>query len=66
MDVGLRQGSALRPPFFFTMVEVISKKVSKRDILRRLLYADDLAGEYTGESTWRKVEGVIGDIYLGS
>ena len=43
VDVGLRQGSALSPLLFIAVVEVISRKVSTRDILRKLLYADDLA-----------------------
>ena len=43
VDVGLRQGSALSPLLFIAVEEVISRKVSTRDILRKLLYADDLA-----------------------
>ena len=42
-DIGLRQGSALRTLLFIAVVEVISRKASTRDILRKLLYADDLA-----------------------
>ena len=42
MDVGLRQGSALSPLLFIAVVEVISRKASTRDILRELLYTDDL------------------------
>ena len=38
----LRQGSALSPLLFIAVVEVISRKVSTRDILRKLMYADDL------------------------
>ena len=36
-------GSALSPLLFIAVVEVISRKASTRDILRKLLYADDLA-----------------------
>ena len=41
VDVGLRQGSAVSPLLFIAVVEVISRKVSTRDILRKLLYADE-------------------------
>ena len=41
--VGLRQGSALSPLLIIAGVEVISRKPSMRDILRKLLYTDDLA-----------------------
>ena len=41
VDVGLRQGSALRLMLFTAVVEVISRKASIRDILRKLIYADD-------------------------
>ena len=43
VDVGLRHGSALSPLLFIAVVEVISRKASTRDILRELIYADDLA-----------------------
>ena len=42
-DVGLRQGRALSPLLFIAVVEVISRKAITRDILRRLLYADNCA-----------------------
>ena len=43
MDFGLRKGSALSPPLFIAVVEVISWKASTSDILRKLLYVDNLA-----------------------
>ena len=43
VDVGLSQGNALSPLVFIAVVDVISKKSSTRDILHKLLYADDLA-----------------------
>ena len=43
VDVGLRQGSALSLLLLFAVVEVVNRKASTRDILRKLLYADDLA-----------------------
>ena len=43
VDVSLRHGSALSPLLFIAVVEVISRKASTRDSLRKLLYTDDLA-----------------------
>ena len=43
VDVGLRQGRALSPLLFIAVLEMISRKASTRDILRKLLYADELA-----------------------
>ena len=43
VKVGLRQSSALNPLLFIAVEEVISRKTSTREILRKLLYADDLA-----------------------
>ena len=43
VDIGLRYGSALSPLLLFAVVEVISRKAGTRDILGKLIYADDLA-----------------------
>ena len=43
VNIGLRQGSALSPLLFIMVMEVISRKVSTKNVLRKLLYADDLA-----------------------
>lgn len=43
VNVGLMQGSARRPQLFIAVVEVFSKKTSKRNIICKLLYADNLA-----------------------
>ena len=47
MDVGLRQGSALNPRQGSALsplsLLVISRKASTRDILRKLIFTDDLA-----------------------
>ena len=66
MNIGLRQGSALSPLLFIAVVEVISRKVSMRDVLCKLLYADDLAVVADSEADlqeWlvrREVEGNLG------
>ena len=50
MEVCQRQGSALSPLLFIEVVELISRKASTRHILRKLLYADDLAAVADSEA----------------
>ena len=50
VNVGLRQGSALSPLLFIAMVELISRKIGSKDILRKLLYAGNLAVVADGET----------------
>ena len=42
-NIGLRQRSALSPLLFIMVMEIISRKISTKDILRKMMYADDLA-----------------------
>ena len=44
VNIGLRQGSALRPLLFILVMELISRKISTTDALvkSRPMYADDL------------------------
>ena len=42
VNIGLRQGSALSPLLFIMVMKIISRKISTKDILRKM-YADDLA-----------------------
>ena len=42
VNIGLRQGSALSPLLFNMVMELISKKISTKDVLRKTMYADDL------------------------
>ena len=43
VNIGLRQGSVLSPLLFIMVMEIISRKISTKDTLRMMIYADDLA-----------------------
>ena len=43
VNIGLRQGSALSPLLFIMVMELISRTISTKDFLRKMIYADDLA-----------------------
>ena len=43
VTIGLRQGSALSPLLFIMVMELISRKINTKDVLRKMVYADDLA-----------------------
>ena len=42
-NIGLMQGSALSPLLFIMVIELISRKISMKDVPRKMMYADDLA-----------------------
>ena len=43
VNIGLRQGSALSPFLFIMVMELISRKISTKDVLMKMMYADNLA-----------------------
>ena len=43
VNICFRQGSALSPLLFIMVMKLISMKISTKDVLRNMLYADDLA-----------------------
>ena len=43
VNIGYRQGSDLNPLLFIMVMALISRKISTKDVLRKVMYADDLA-----------------------
>ena len=43
VNIGLRQGSALNPLLFIVVMDIISRNISTKNVLRKMMYADDLA-----------------------
>ena len=50
VNVGVTQGSALIPLLFIAVVELISRKICTKDVLRKRLYAYGLAVVADGEA----------------
>ena len=68
-NIGLKQGSALSPLLLILVMELISRKISTTDAMKKIMYADDLVivAEHRKElqgaledwnevETWRKDE----------
>ena len=51
VNIGLRQGSALSLLLFILVMELISRKISTTDAMKKIMYADDLVivAEHRGE-----------------
>ena len=58
VNIGLKQGSALSPLVFIMVMELVSRKMSFRGRMGRMLYVDDLA--VVVESEWEMQE-VLGE-----
>ena len=43
VNIGLRRRSALSPLLLIMVTELISRKISMKDVLRKMIYADNLA-----------------------
>ena len=43
VNISLRQGSALNPLLFIMVMELISRNISTKDVLMKMMFADDLA-----------------------
>ena len=43
VKIGLRQGSVLSPLLFIAVLDLFSWKTAMNDVMRKLIYADDLA-----------------------
>ena len=58
MNISLRQGSALSLLMFIMVMVLVSRKVTLRDRMGRMLYADDLA---VVVESWWKMQEVLGE-----
>ena len=57
MNIGLRQRSTLSPLRFIMVMELVSRKVSLRSSIGRMLHADDLAVVVESEREMQEVLG---------
>ena len=63
MNIGLRQGSALRPLMFIMVMELVSRKVNMKGSMGRMLYVDDLAVVYESAQESQEVLGEWKDTF---
>ena len=64
VNVGLTQGSALSPLLFIAVVKLISRKMSTKDILRKLLYSDARPGSSSGRGSNSPITADIMEKYV--
>ena len=65
VNIGLRQGSVVRPLLFIAVLDLISRKTAMKDAMKKLLYAHDIicrGGEWqTGSRHWMSGPGCLPD-----
>ena len=56
VNIGLRQGSALSPLLFILVMDLISRKISTTDAMKKIMYADDLV---IVAEHWEELQGAL-------
>ena len=56
VKIGLRQGSVLSPLLFIAVLDLLSRKMAMKDVLKKLLYADDQALVANGKQELQELQ----------